>query len=618
MSIDETSVVDSFPPLPTTDAINQPYRDSSGGGRFLDVLRRLLRLIAPLAGWVALSVLLGFATISSGIGLLGASAYIISTAVLRPSIAELQVAIVGVRFFGIARGVFRYLERYISHQTTFRLLARLRTWFYQALEPLAPARLLSYRTGDLLNRILGDIDSLENFYVRALAPPLTALLVAALTGLYLGGFDPRLAIITLFFMGLAGLGTPLLTRRMGRIPGRRLVEYRAGLSAALVDFNQGLTDLLINNRAAEYLDDIKDLSRAFSGARRRLADIDGFGAALVSLLANGALWIVLVLAIPLVVSGQIEGVYLAVLLLVVISSFEAIFPLPLAAQHLDENIRAAERLLELVDARPQVIDPSHPQPLPDGGVLEVESLSFSYSHDHHPDKADLPWVLQNISFRLPPGKRMAIVGPSGAGKSTIVHLLARFWEYEHGQITVDGVDLRAFHQADWRSRMAVVSQNTTLFSASLIDNLRLARPSADRNDIVAAAKNARLHDFIQTLPDGYNTWIGEHGAQLSAGQRQRLAIARALLQDAPLLILDEPTANLDALTERAIWDSFDRLLVGRSALVISHRLIGMEKMDEILVLDGGVVVERGRHKELVQSEGLYRRMWDLQKQLVVR
>jgi ABC-type multidrug transport system fused ATPase/permease subunit len=213
---------------------------------------------------------------------------------------------------------------------------------------------------------------------------------------------------------------------------------------------------------------------------------------------------------------------------------------------------------------------------------------------------------------------MAIVGPSGAGKSTIVHLLARFWDYEHGQITVDGVDLRAFHQADWRSRMAVVSQNTTLFSASLIDNLRLARPSADRNDIVAAAKNARLHDFIQTLPDGYNTWIGEHGAQLSAGQRQRLAIARALLQDAPLLILDEPTANLDALTERAIWDSFDRLLVGRSALVISHRLIGMEKMDEILVLDGGVVVERGRHKELVQSEGLYRRMWDLQKQLVVR
>jgi ABC-type multidrug transport system fused ATPase/permease subunit len=234
--------------------------------------------------------------------------------------------------------------------------------------------------------------------------------------------------------------------------------------------------------------------------------------------------------------------------------------------------------------------------------------------------------LKEVSFNLPQGKRLAIVGPSGAGKSTLVSLLLRFWEFEEGEILLGGRDLRRYAQDDLRSCLAVVSQNAYLFSASVLDNLRMARPTASEAEIIQAAKQARIHDFIRSLPQGYDTWIGEQGLQLSGGERQRLAIARALLKtaapcrqteslssDSTLLILDEATANLDAITEQQVLRSIQTLMEGRTSLVVTHRLVGMDTMDEILVLDRGRVVERGFHAELVKATGLYRRMWDLQR-----
>lgn len=575
------------------------------------LLLRLLGFLAPFKGLVALSVLAGAATVLSSVGLMATSAYIISAAALQPSIAELQVAIVGVRFFGISRGLLRYLERYLSHQVTFRLLTNLRVWFYQALEPLAPARLMMYRSGDLLARILGDIQALESFYVRVAAPPLAAICVALVVYGLLASFAGHLALTWLLVWLAAALGVPLLARWLSLRPGRQTVALRAELESAWVEGIQGMAELVAYGRQNAQTARVEQLSHALTGQQQRMAGISSLQNALVGLLANLGLWLVFFLSIPMVADGKIQGVYLAVLALIAQTSFEALIPLPMAAQYLESNLQAARRLWELVEAQPAVQDNAAPQPVPQNLELEFRNLSF-----HYLAAKTEPPVLDDVSFKLPTGGRKAIVGPSGAGKSTLVSLLLRFWEYDQGQILLGGQDIRRFAQEDVRQKIGVVSQNAYLFSATVRDNLRLARPQASQADIIQAAEQAQIHAFIESLPQGYDTWVGEQGLRFSGGERQRLAIARALLKDAPLLVLDEATANLDALTERDVLRSIYALAKDRSLLVITHRLVGLEAMDEILVLDQGRVVERGRQDELLQAGGLYRQMWDLQNQVL--
>ncbi len=580
-------------------------------------LRQLLRLMAPFKGWIALSVLMGFATISSGIGLLSTSAYIISKAALRPSIAELQVAIVGVRFFGISRGIFRYLERYTAHETTFRLLAQLRVWFYKALEPLAPARLAQYRSGDLLSRILGDIESLENFFVRALAPPLVALLVAATTGVFLAGFHPSLAFNLLLLLLLAGVGLPVLIRKLSLSPGRQLIAARAGLNTCLVDGIQGLADLLAYGQGQRQKGQLLHWSERLRINQARMASINGLQSALSSFLTNLGMWSTLVLGANLVANGQIEGIYLGVIVLAAMTSFEAVQSLPQAAQYLEANLEAARRLLEVVETKPAIIDPLKPTTIPAIFDLKVSHLSFRYP-EAGGALTDYPLTdaVSDISFNLPAGSRLAIVGPSGAGKSTLVNLLLRFWEYHQGQITLGGRELRTLNSDELRQQIGLVDQNTYLFNASLGDNLRLAWPEANQAEIERSVELAQLTAFIEKLPDGYDTWIGEQGIRMSGGERQRLAIARALLKDPPLLILDEATANLDAITERQILEAIRTAMRGRTVLMITHRLIEMDRMDEILVMHRGEIVEHGPHTKLLAAGGLYARMWQLQNQIL--
>jgi len=589
--------------------------------------RRVLEMAAPFKGWMALAALLGFATVGSGVGLLTTSAYIIAKAALRPSIAELQIAIVGVRFFGVARGVLRYLERLVTHQVTFRILARLRVWFYAAVEPLAPARLAQFHSGDLLSRVVADVETLENVFGRAIAPPLVALLTAGLAWAVLAGFDGRLALVQVFFLALAGVGVPLLVHRLGRGTGRRLVCARAELSAALVDGVQGAAELLAFDAAERHQARVAALDREVAGLQGCMAWLGGLTDALVGVMINLATLAALALAVPLVGAGKLDGVQLAVLVLAVIASFEAVLPLPQVAQHLEASLAAARRLFEIVDAQPAVVDPpgsrvhrvaelcgatsDPPSPLGMGDAhgLALHDVRFRYGPGE-------PWALDGVSLHVAQGQSVAVVGPSGAGKTTLVNLLLRFWEYEHGRILLDGRELRDLAQADVRRLVGVVSQHTHLFNATLRENLLLARPAATEAELVRAAQQAQLDDFIQGLPQGYDTWIGEQGLRLSGGQRQRLAIARALLQDAPILLLDEPTAHLDAATGRELLRALYGLMPGRTTLLITHQLVGLGGVDEIVVLRAGRVVERGRHEELVQMGGLYRRMWDVQRQIL--
>ncbi|HEY4387931.1 MAG TPA: thiol reductant ABC exporter subunit CydC [Ktedonobacteraceae bacterium] len=582
------------------------------------VLGRLWHEVSPLLKWMVLALLLGVLTIGCGIGLLTFSGYLISQAALHPSLAALAVAMLGVRVFGVLRGVFRYLERLVTHDVTFRLLARFRAWFYHALEPLAPARLIThsavgstnYTSGDLLSRFVADVETLQDVYARAISPPVVAMVIGVMMWLVLGAYQVLFALTFLSFFLLAGIGIPVLIYLMSRKMEQRIVQVRALLHITLVDSIQGMADLLAFDQVDSQQERVWQLNRQLISLQASQAGINGLREMLDIIFTNGCVWTMLLVAIPFVRGGQLNGIYLAVIALAALSSFEAVRPLANVAQQFGGCMEAARRLFHVVDVQPAVHDPEIAVPFPSRYDIEVRNLSFHYP-EHTSD------VLRDINFSVPQGRCLAIVGPSGAGKSTLASLLLRFWEYEQGSISLGRCALNTLPVQDIHHCISVVEQQTHLFNATVRENLLLARPGASEEEIQQAARQALLHDFIQSLPLGYDTLIGEQGFKLSGGERQRLAIARALLKDAPILLLDEPTAHLDASTEEGIIQTLRTFMQGRTTLIITHRLVGLDVADEILVMQDGRIRERGVHDDLLQAEGLYWKLWMLQNQMLM-
>ena len=561
---------------------------------------RLLQFLRPISGWVALSVLLSVGTIASNIGLLGTSAYLIARAALHPSIAELQVAIVGVRFFGIARSALRYGERLTSHSANFRLLAGLRTWFFQRLEPLVPARLADQHSGDLLDRVVADIDHLEDFYVRAVAPPFTALLVTLGMGLFIGVSYARLGAVLAAGMLLSSFGIPLLAQVLGREPGVRLVSVRAELTTGLVDGIQGLADLMAYGAEGQFFERLRVAGNKTGQAQLRQSAWSGLTNALNGLIVNLTLWVVLLLAIPMVFNGGMDGVTLAVITLVTLASFEAALPVGPAAQRLEGSLESGRRLFAICDAQPAVLEPAVPLPAPQKAGITIRHLNFRYAGQARP-------ALSDFSLELTDGKRIGITGPSGAGKSTVISLLLRYWEVEEGSIWLAGQDIRKYAPQDVRRMMAVVDQRPYLFHGTLRSNLQLAAPAANDEDLRQSLRRAQLEPWVSSLPQGLDTPIGEHGNQVSGGEGQRLAVARALLKNASLWLLDEPTAHLDPRTRMAVAADLLAASRGHSVIWISHALGELFAMDEVIVLKDGRVIESGAPHELRKGGGWFAR-----------
>ncbi len=614
----------------------------------MKILFRLLSFLSAFRWQAAFAILLGCIMIASNMALLGMAAYLIAAAALVPLLVTLTLPIYIVRFASVSRAGSRYLERLVSHDVTFRLLAQLRIWVYSRLEPLAPAYLQEYRSGDVLTRLVSDVEELQNVYLRVFSPIIVAIAIGLLTFGLFSLFSPALAWTALAFLIVTGFGVPLLAGLLTRGLGKQQLALRAELNAHIVDGIQGVQDLLVCGRASDQERQITKLQSVLGRIQRRMAFITGLQQALNDLLMNLALWTLLILAIPLVITKAIDGVYLGFLGLVILASFEAVQPLGQAFQFLGHSLAAGERLFKVADAIPQVRDastqedrvfgergvpgvgagvgkrgvgvlapprggvsgPSHAHEMPHatekpvGHTLEFDHVHFSYSPLENE-------VLSDISFSVSPDKRVAIVGASGAGKSTIVNLVLRFWDPIRGVIRLDGQDIREYALADLRKIVGVVAQDTYLFNDTIRGNLLLARPDASNSDIEQALEQAQLADFVRKLSRGLGTWVGEQGLRLSGGERQRLSIARTLLKNPSLLILDEATANLDPVTERDLLAALHVLMQGRTTLIITHRLIDMERMDEILVLDEGQIRERGIHDQLLKAGGLYHQMFNV-------
>jgi thiol reductant ABC exporter CydC subunit len=552
-------------------------------------VRRIVAQFGRLRWWIAAAALLSAVTFAAGIALLSMAGYLISRSALVDTTATLTLAIVGVRFSAVVRAVGRYLERYVGHLGTFRILTRVRVSFFRSIEPLAPAALVDERSGDVLTRIVDDVEALQDLPLRVLAPPMAAVLTGAVGLGVLGALDPVLPMALAGFLVVTGVVLPIATRRMGRASAVVVTAERAQLNSVAVESVSALAELVAYGREDLLGGRLDELTTRRREAERRLATVRGLNLALAGLLGGLAAVASLALAVPLVTEGRVEGVMLAVVPLAVIATFEAVAPLALGSEHLDRSRAAAERLLELVDREPTVTDPpsnasSEPfEELSGAGRVEFDHVDFRYADDG-------PEVLVDATFTVPAGAQVAVVGPSGAGKSTIASLLLRFWEQQQGRIRIDGVDVRRVPAATSRAAVAVVAQHDHLFDTTVRDNLLLGDAEADDDRIWAVLDAVALGDVVRALPGGLDERAGENGQRLSGGERQRLMIARALLAEASVLVLDEATAHLDPDTERQVLDGVARWRGGRTTLHIAHHAEGLGSPDLVLRVDDGRVL----------------------------
>ena len=491
---------------------------------------------------VAVASLLGALTVVFGVGLMASAGYLISRAAERPAVLSLMVTIVAVQFFGLGRPLARYLERIASHDLALRVLGGVRTRIYGQIEPLAPVQLDGYRKGDLLSRMVADVDALQNLYLRGVQPPLVALVAGAVSvGVALAVLPAAGVVLGLGLLTYA-TGVTALSGALGARAGQRQAAGRGALASELVELTRGAPELVVFGREQDGLDRVRAADRELVAVARRSALAGGLADAVGLVITGMTVAGVLIVAIVASVDGRLDKVLIATLALLALASFEAVSPLAGAARETSATIAAGRRILELLRRRPAVQDPIAPLPAPVWPFeVALEDVSARY-----PGHRKL--VFDRFSMALAPGERVALVGPSGAGKTTITNLLLRYLDPAHGHVTFGGHDLRQYRQEDVRRAIAVAGQESHLFSTSVRENVRIARLDASDAEIEVALRRARIWDWVDSLPDGVQTRVGEEGRELSGGQRQRVLLARALLADAHLLVLDEPTAHLDPAT----------------------------------------------------------------------
>ncbi|MGW1722650.1 thiol reductant ABC exporter subunit CydD [Streptomyces sp. NPDC002306] len=584
------------PVAPEAEAGTRPVSDTRG------VLTRVRAMAGARRGRLALALLLGSLALGSAVGLMATSGWLISRASQQPPVLYLMVAVTATRAFGIGRAVFRYAERLVSHDAVLRMLADTRVAVYRRLERLAPAGLRRTRRGDLLARLVTDVDALQDYWLRWLLPAGAAALVSAGSVAFTAWLLPEAGAVLAAGLLAAGAGVPLVTAAVARRAEQRLAPARGLLATRVADLLTGTAELTVAGALPARSTEARKADTALTRIASRAATATALGDGLTALLSGLTVTATAVVGTQAVAAGRLSGVAMAVVVLTPLAAFEAVLGLPVAAQFRQRVRRSAERVYEVLDAPEPVRAPERPRTAP-ASPFPVVVRGLAARHAGQTRDA-----VGGVDLTLEEGRRIAVVGPSGSGKTTLAQVLLRFLDAEAGSYTLGGVDAYALDGDDVRRHIGLCAQDAHLFDSSVRENLLLARKDATEADLRDALARARLSDWADSLPDGLDTSIGEHGARLSGGQRQRLALARALLADFPVLVLDEPAEHLDLATADALTADLLAATEGRTTLLITHRLAGLEAVDEVLVLVEGRVVQRGTYAELAAAAGPLRGM----------
>jgi ATP-binding cassette subfamily C protein CydC len=558
----------------------------------LTLLRRLLGLARPWRGWMLGAILMACATVLASVILMTIAGWFIAAMAIAGATTGMMnyfLPAAGIRFFAIVRTGGRYLERLLSHEATFRLLAGLRVWLFRRLEPLAPAQLEERRGADLAAGLQADVDTLQHAYLRFASPLVVAMIcgVAVVAGIAL--LHPPTALALAVLLVSAGGVVPALAHRAAAAPGAQAVETRAALRVAVVDLLQGLADLRAADAVVRQRASLDELGERLVESQRRAATAGAAAEAAVGLCAGLALWSAALLAAASVAAGAlsptIAPALVPALALAAFAAFEAVAPLPAAMERWGEVAAATRRLFALADRTPALVAGADPSPTPRDDSLVFRGVRLRY-------KPGSPPALDGLDLAIAAGRRIALVGPSGAGKSSIARLLLRFWDYE-GEIRLGGHDLRRYRPEDLRRLVGVAGQEAHLFNGTVRDNLLMAAPDAGDDAMLGALETAQLAIFVSALPDGLDTWIGEGGARLSAGEARRLVLARTLLREPLVFVLDEPTENLDAATARGLLAALAKATAGHTTILITHDPAAAGAFaDDIVRLEAGRIAGR--------------------------
>ncbi|MET8269966.1 thiol reductant ABC exporter subunit CydD [Streptomyces sp. NPDC005096] len=591
-------------------AVQEPEVLRETAARSGQVLARVREAAGAQRGQLALALLLSSLALASAVGLMAVSGWLISRASEQPPVLYLMVAVTATRAFGLGRAVFRYAERLVSHDAVLKMLAELRVAVYRGLERITPAGLGRTRRGDLLSRLVADVDALQDYWLRWLLPAGTAVVVGAAAAGFTGWLLPQAGVVLALGLLLAGVGVPLVSGACARRAERQLAPARADLATRITDLLGGTAELTVAGALPARKERTREADTVLTRIASRAATATALGGGLSALICGLTVVAAALVAVPAVHDGRLEGVELAVVVLTPLAAFEAVTGLPLAVQYRQRVKRSAERVYEVLDAPVPVHEPATPAEAPATPFpLEVRGVAARHAGASRN-------ALDSVDLTLTAGRRIAVVGPSGSGKTTLAQVLLRFLDARAGTYRIGGVEASALDGDTVRRFVGLCAQDAHVFDSSIRENLRLARTVATDDELRAALARARLLDWAEALPEGLDTLVGEHGARLSGGQRQRLALARALLADFPVLVLDEPAEHLDLATADALTADLLVATRGRTTVLITHRLAGLEAVDEVLVMDAGRIVQRGPYAALAAEDGPLRRMLERERETV--
>ena len=551
---------------------------------------------------LSLGIILAIVTLLASIGLLTLSGWFLAASAVA-GIAGLysfnyMLPAAGVRGAAIFRTAGRYAERLVSHDATFRVLAHLRVFTFTKIMPLSPGGIARFRQADLLNRLVADVDTLDHLYLRVISPLVSALVVILLVTFGLSFLDVKLALTLGAIMLVLMLLLPVIFYRAGKPAGRELTALRSDYRMQLTSWLQGQSELVVFGAQPRFRQQLNDIERRWMLRQQQQAKLTGLSQAMVIAAAGLTVTLMLWLAAGGISQFPQPGALIALFVFTPLAAFEALGPVAAAFQHLGQVIASAQRVSQIIDQPADVTFPTQGPVAAEHVSLSLQNLNFTYPGQPLP-------VLKNVTLDVGAGEHIALLGQTGCGKSTLLQLLTRGWDITSGTLEINGHAIGAYDEATLRKMITVVSQRAHVFNTTLRENLRMASPNCTDEQIAEVLRQVDLHVLLEN--EGLNAWLGEGGRQLSGGEQRRIGLARALLHDAPLWLLDEPTEGLDAETEQHILALLHKHCQNKTLLLVTHRLHGLEVLDRICIMEEGQIVEQGDHQTLAATQSRYAR-----------